>query len=119
MAEKPCSFMVLPSVADRASAVLHDAGDAARDTMTQIADKLHRSPTALRIGCAIRSPIGRIAIRICSAQRRSRSQLPWGLPTAGEPKRIRDHAGIEAAKVPIPPGSNRILKAPPCALSAA
>jgi ElaB/YqjD/DUF883 family membrane-anchored ribosome-binding protein len=27
------------SVADRASAVLHDAGDAARDTMTQIADK--------------------------------------------------------------------------------
>ena len=33
------SFMVLPSVADRASAMLHDAGDAARDTMTQIADK--------------------------------------------------------------------------------
>ena len=31
--------MVLPSVADRASAMLHDAGDAARDTMTQIADK--------------------------------------------------------------------------------
>jgi dsDNA-specific endonuclease/ATPase MutS2 len=27
------------SVADRASAMLHDAGDAARDTMTEIADK--------------------------------------------------------------------------------
>jgi hypothetical protein len=27
------------SMADRASAMLHDAGDAARDTMTQIADK--------------------------------------------------------------------------------
>jgi hypothetical protein len=39
MMQEPFSFMVLPSVADRASAMLHDAGDAARDTMTQIADK--------------------------------------------------------------------------------
>jgi hypothetical protein len=31
--------MVLPSVADWASAMLHHASDAARDTMTQIADK--------------------------------------------------------------------------------
>ena len=31
--------MFLPSVADWASAMLHDAGDAARDTMAQIADK--------------------------------------------------------------------------------
>lgn|SRR5262245_30965480 len=39
MMQEPFSFMVLPSVADWASAMLHDAGDAARDTMTQIADK--------------------------------------------------------------------------------
>jgi len=79
--------------------MLHDAGDAARDTMTQIADKTVSVATGLRIGCAIPSPIGTIAIRICSAQRRSRSQLPSALLTTGELKRIRDYAGIEAAKV--------------------
>jgi hypothetical protein len=62
-------------VADRASAVLH-AGDAARDTMTQIADKTVSVADRLRIGCAIPSLIATIAIRICLAQRRSRSHLP-------------------------------------------
>jgi hypothetical protein len=66
--------------------MLHDAGDAARDTMTQIAAKLYQSPTGLRIGLRDTIPIATIAIRICLAQRRSRSHLPWGLPVTGEPQ---------------------------------
>jgi hypothetical protein len=80
--------------------MLHDAGDAARDTMTQIADKTvsvaDRASHRLRDTIPDRDDrdtylLGAAALAVASAVR--------DLPVTGEPKRIRDHEGIEAAKV--------------------
>jgi hypothetical protein len=112
MMQEPFSFMVLPSVADRTSAMLHDAGDAARGTMTQIADKT--VSVADRASHRLRDTIpdrdDRDTYLLGAA---ARSQLPSALLTTGEPKRMRDYAGIEAAKVPfrqrrINPGKLRL-----------
>jgi hypothetical protein len=64
--------------------MLHDAGDAARDTMTQIADKT--VSVADRASHRLRDTIPDRDDRDCLAQRRSRPHLPWGLPVTGEPQ---------------------------------
>jgi hypothetical protein len=91
--------MVLPSVADRASAMLYDAGDAARDTMTQIADKT--ATVAYRASHRLRDTIpdrddrdtyllGAAALAVTSAV---------GIACHRRAQEDTRPAGIEAAKV--------------------